>query len=170
MKNIEFKLLQLKDKLESTAFLVSKTGSEKQVHSEIVQSLVILSEVLQLLEIVNPMKKNDKKSLADSTNTGEINKVADRLRLWAKRQNNINARILNAFLELERSGVSVITEDALKSKLPELNTFKSNFDQMKTIAPKNHGKVFEQYGEEITLWEPIALYVREYERVTRKVY
>ncbi len=170
MKNIEFKLLQLKDKLESTAFLVSKTGSEKQVHSEIVQSLVILSEVLQLLEIVNPMKKNDKKSLADSTNTGEINKVADRLRLWAKRQNNINARILNAFLELERSGVSVITEDALKSKLPELNTFKSNFDQMKTIAPKNHGKIFEQYGEEITLWEPIVLYVREYERVTRKVY
>jgi hypothetical protein len=53
MNNIEYKLSQLKDKLESTAFLVSKNGSEKQVHSEIVRSLVILSEVLQLVAMGN---------------------------------------------------------------------------------------------------------------------
>ena len=37
--NFESKLSLLKNKLESTAFLVSKKGSEKQVHSEIVQEL-----------------------------------------------------------------------------------------------------------------------------------
>jgi hypothetical protein len=177
MKNIESKLLQLKDKLESTAFLVSKNGSEKQVHSEIVQSLVILSEVLQFITMGNNRQDktiyshNKKKySVSDATNSKEINKVSNRLGLWAKRQNQLNSRILNAFLKLERSGVSVITESALRNELPEVSTFESNFAQMKVIAENNHGKVFEQYGDEVTLWEPIIPYVREYEKVIRKSY
>jgi len=130
MTPIEPKLLQLKDKLESTAFIISKGGNEKQAHSEIVQSLVIVSEVLQLIEGINHQDKSIDKSLSDITDAGEVNKVARRLKSWAKHQDNINAKILNAFLELERSGVSIITEEALKNKLPELNTFKTNFNQM----------------------------------------
>ena len=64
----------------------------------------------------------------------------------------------------------VITESALKNELPDVNTFESNFAQMKVIAKNNHGKVFEQYGDAVTLWEPITSYVREYEKVTRKSY
>jgi hypothetical protein len=171
MNNIEleFKLLNLKAKLESTAFLVTKNGSEKQIHSEIVQSLVILSEVLQSLSLHKREDKSDRKKspVSDLTNINEINKVSNRLRLWAKRQSNINSRILNAFLKLEHSGMLVITENALKNEIPELRTFESNFNQMKGIAEKNHGKVFEQYGDQVTLWEPIIPYVREYEKSTR---
>jgi hypothetical protein len=39
---------------------------------------------------------------------------------------------------------------------------------MKVIADHNHGKVFEQYGDEVTLWKPIIPCVREYQKVTRK--
>ncbi len=159
MNYIESKLLQLKNKLVSTAFLVSKKGSEKQVHSEIVQSLVILAEVEAIY-----LSDGKKYSVSDVDNR-EINKVNNRLKLWAKRPNQINSRILNAFIKLERSGVSVITESALKNELPEVTSFESNFAQMKVIAEKNHGKVFEQYGDEVTFWKPIIPNVREYEKV-----
>lgn len=167
MKNIETKLSELKDKLESTAFLVTKNGSEKLVHTEIVQSLVILSEVLQLIAL----GKNSQdetiylSDLVSDENGKEINKVSSRLRLWAKRQNQINSKILNAFLKLERSGVSVITESALKKELHDVSSFESNFAQMKVIAKNNHGKVFEQFGDEVNLWKPIIHFVREYEKV-----
>ena len=93
MKNIESKLLQLKDKLESTAFLVSKNGTEKQVHSEIVQSLVILSGVLQEIG-KNSIDEEEVEPNSDKE-VEEIIKVRSRLGLWAKRQNNINSRILS---------------------------------------------------------------------------
>ena len=35
---------------------------------------------------------------------------------------------------------------------------------MKIIAEKNHGKVFEQFGGNITLWKPVVTGVREYEK------
>ncbi|VAW60316.1 hypothetical protein MNBD_GAMMA08-1532 [hydrothermal vent metagenome] len=36
---------------------------------------------------------------------------------------------------------------------------------MKIIAEKNHGKVFDQYGENIVLWPPVVPSIREYEKV-----
>lgn len=164
MNKIESKLSQLKDKLESTAFLVSKTGSEKQIHSEIVQSLVIVSEISQLLETGNNSQHEKKYSTEEDR---EVKKVINRLRLWANpsRQGQINSRILNSFLKLERSGISVITESALRNDLFDVSTFESNFTQMKVIAEKNHGKIFDQYGDKVILWEPIIPYIREYEEL-----
>ncbi|MDP3837390.1 MAG: hypothetical protein Q8Q54_00545 [Methylococcales bacterium] len=162
MSNIESKLAQLKNKLESTAFLVTKQGSEQQAHSEIVQCLIILSDI----EAIYSNAGNGYSS-SDNTINNEINKVSSRLKLWAKRPDQINSRILNAFLKLERSGLTVITENALKGELSELNSFESNFVQMKTIAERNHGKVFEQNGDEVTLWQPIIPYVRQYEKMAR---
>jgi hypothetical protein len=159
MDNIESIVSQLKNKLESTAFLVSKKGTEKQVHSEIVQCLVILAKIEAIY------LNDEKKYPVFDAEIIEINKVKRRLKLWAKRQNQINSTILNAFLKLERSGVSVITESALKNELSEENKFETNFAQMKLIADKNHGKIFEQYGDEVTLWKPIIPSVREYEKI-----
>ena len=162
MNKIESKLSQLKDKLESTAFLVSKTGSEKQIHSEIVQSLVIVSEISQLLETGNNSQHEKKYSTEESK---EVEKVRRKLNLWAKNPVHKNSRILNYFIKLERSGMPVITESELKSGLPDLITFKNNFNQMKYISKKNHGKIFDQYGDRVMLWEPIIPYIREYEEL-----
>ena len=169
MNKIESKLSQLKDKLESTAFLVSKTGSEKQIHSEIVQSLVILSEISQLFATENNSQHEKKYSAEEDR---EVKKVRNKLRLWANpsRQGQINSRILNSFLKLERSGMSAITESALRNDLFDINTFESNFAQMKVIAEKNNGKIFDQYGDKVILWEPIIAYIMEYEKMVFPVH
>ncbi len=158
MKMSTFQLSELKKKLESAAFLVSKTGSEKEAHSKIIQCLVLLSELKPNHEIPDTMTST-------KNNSDEINKVGRRLKLWAKRPNQINSKILNAFLKLERSGISIITENNLKNELLEEKSFASNFAQMKIIAEKNHGKVFDQYGENIVLWPPVISDIREYEKV-----
>lgn len=157
MNNIESKLAQLKNHLESAAFLVSKGSSEKEAHSEIVQSLVVLSEIAGLLA-----KPNTPEVYVESE-IQEINKVNRRLKLWAGRQDQINSKILNAFLKLDRSGVATITEVDLKNELPDETTFGSNFSQMKIMAERNHGKIFEQYGDNISLWSPVIEGIREYE-------
>ncbi len=156
------KLSELKNKLESAAFLVSKEGAAKEAHAELIQSLMIVSELESIYEIPKDSSSPIAPTKKDSE---EINKVSRRLKLWAKRPNQINSKILNAFLKLERSGVSVITENNLRNELSEEKSFESNFAQMKIIAEKNHGKVFEQYGENIVLWPPVVSNIREYEKV-----
>ncbi len=158
------KLSELKSKLESTAFLVSKKGAAKEVHAELIQSLIIVSE----LESIYEASRNSSPPITSTKkDSAEINKVGRRLKLWAKRPNQINSKILNAFLKLERSGIP-ITENNLKNELSEEKSFESNFAQMKIIAEKNHGKVFDQYGENIVLWPPVASNIREYEKVVFK--
>lgn len=162
MSSIESKLFQLKGCLESAAFLVSKGASEKEAHSEIVQSLVVLSEIESVLVKLRAPETHKK------SNVLEVNKVRRRLKLWAKRPNQINSKILNAYLKLERAGATAITESDLRNELPEEKSFESNFSQMKIIAEKNHGKVFEQYGENISLWNPVIESIREYEKMVFK--
>jgi len=162
MKTAVFKLSELKNKLESVAFLVSKEGAAKEAHTELIQSLIIVSELESIYEAPKNLPAQIRPTKKDSV---EINKVSRKLKLWAKRPNQINSKILNAFLKLERSGVSVITENNLRNELLEEKTFESNFAQMKIIAEKNHAKVFEQYGENIVLWPPVVSNIREYEKI-----
>ena len=159
MDSIESKLARLKGHLESVAFLVSRGSSEQEAHSKIVQSLVLLAEIEnQLIKPIEP-------EVHDRSAIPEINKVNRRLKLWAKRQDQINSKILNAFLKLERSGATPVREIDLRNELPDEKSFESNFVQMKIIAERNHGKIFEQYGENISLWSPVIDAVREYENV-----
>lgn len=171
MKNIAAKISQLRKHLESTAFLVSRGNAEKEAHAGIVRSLVIVSELETAL--LEPETRSEAAAISElartksfaHSDTREVNKVSRRLRLWAKRQDQINSRILNAFLKLDRSGKDAVTENDLKRELPDEPSFDSNFAQMKNFGEKNHGKVFQQYGENITIWEPVLSDVREYERV-----
>lgn len=159
MIDISSKLRQLKENLESAAFLVGKGDSEKQVHSEIIQSLILVSEIDATIAspaVAQPFAEND---------SHEIKKVQRRLKLWSRRPNQINSKILNAYLKLKRSGADIVTEQMLKSELPDESSFDSNFAQMKIIAEKNHGKIFDLHGEQVTLWPPIAQDVAEYEQV-----
>lgn len=159
MSDIELKLSLLKKTLESAAFLVSKGSAEKEAHSEIIQSLILVSEIESLFAL-------PKKTGAPSgSENHEAKKVRRRLRLWAGRQNQINAKILNAYLRLQKSGRKTITEQDLKNELPDEQSFDSNFAQMKIIAERNHGKIFDQHGEQITIWGPISADVREYEKI-----
>lgn len=162
MDPLPAKFTQLRDQLETIAFLFSKGGSEKQTHSDLVRALITLAEIEKMYSI------NRFNSGISDKFANEVKKVRNRLKLWARpdRQSQINVRILNAFLKIKNSGAPIVREEDLRQELSDIESFDSNFAQMKIIAEKNHGKVFEQDGSAVTIWEQVLPYVREYELAT----
>ena len=159
MDQITQKICALREQLESAAFLVAQPTEYRAAHKEIVKALISLAE----LHIAYERTTSSKSSSV--SNVEEINKVKRRLKLWAKRPHQINARILTAYLKLERQGVSPITEKALNNAIGGEPTISSNLLQMRISAEKNHGKVFDQNGEKVTLWPPVESAIREYEKL-----
>jgi hypothetical protein len=157
MDRVAQKICALRDQLESAAFLVAQPSEHKAAHKAIVKALILLTEL--------DVARSDTESAKSSgvSNSDEIDKVNRRLKLWAKRPHQINSRILTAYLKLERQGVSPITDEALNAAVGNESSFSSNFLQMRISAEKNHGKVFEQNGEKVTLWPPVIPAVREFE-------
>ena len=110
----------------------------------------------------------EKNQNRDTKKTIEMNKVQRRLEQWAqpKKQKQINAKILNAFLELRRSGRKGITEKDIQNK-SYIPTFKNNFFQMKEIGERNHGKIFEQRDDYIEIWENFQ---KQFSHIRRQIY
>ena len=92
----------------------------------------------------------------------EIIKVSRKLRLWVARPTQINSQILNSFLQLNDIHEE-ITIDLLRSSLPEINTFKINFNQMSIIAEQNHAKIFELDNNVVEIWKPIQSLIDNYQ-------
>ncbi len=153
-------LHELKTTLEEAAFLVS-TASAKEAHSHVVKALVLVSRLEEAEHGANPSEESRTQS---DSEMAEVKKVSNRLRLWSGRPQQINTQILKKYLELERSGVTPITESRLRSEFPPKLPFDSNFAQMKIIAERNHGKVFEVQEGRIIIWPPAEPYVRQFER------
>ena len=164
MKNIEQELSRVEGVLESAAFLVSKGDAAREAHAEIVRAIVLLNEIRASEPVTSggasPRRNASGSGFSDESQ--EINKVSRRLGRWVKRQDQLNARILNAYLKLERAGEPVITEEMLRAEFGDDVSFGTNFLQMRIIAQKNHGKIFDQYGDRITIWPPVEAAVRKY--------
>ena len=99
----------------------------------------------------------------------EIKRVVNRIPGWFKKPEQINSQILLSFFELEGEKGFVNLAD-LEKICSGIKTFKPNFVAMKTIAPHNNGKVFDENGKnEITLWGPVEEFVRkEYNKYLQK--
>lgn len=133
-------------------------ASRKDIHSKLVKCLLIIEQM-----------RHEAAALAshsDANESEEVNKVYRRLRLWAQpdRQEQYNAKILNAYLELVRSGEKKITEEDLRARLGDELWFTPNFNQMRAISDRNHGKVFDVHGQYLSIWPPVRSAVQEYER------
>lgn len=137
---------QVKEELEDASFLINKSGEEKKVHTLIMSALIKLA------------KHEGEAQEESAAGINEVNKVARRLKLWKKRPNQINTKILTAYLKLKVKEGKV-TEQRLKQEVNEDNNFDSNFTQMKIIADRNHGKIFSTENGEVTIWEPVKQYV-----------
>lgn len=163
MSELEARFQRLRTQIESAAFLVARGGSERDAHSELLRALITLAKIEGACSL---RKANEVNPAQADVEIEEVAKVEARLRRWARpdRQHQINARILNAFLRLERSGAAVISKEDLRRELPDVESFDSNFAQMTTISERNHGKVFHQDGTGIKIWGPVMHLVREYER------
>lgn len=94
----------------------------------------------------------------------EVKKLQKKLPMWAIRQNQINAKILTLFLKLESQGLTEITEAQLAIEYGNPSEFNRNFTQMKIIAEKNHGKVFDVVEGVIKIWEPARELVDQYRK------
>ena len=152
---------------------VSKTEADT---SELFMRAIKLVELFSLLNNkdsasnhdgvkTKPKRRKRYKNISETDeDVNEINKVERKLKKWAIDQDQINAKILNAFLELKRENLDKSITEAMLKKRSSVKTFNSNFNNMKIIAPKNHCKVFEQNGDNITIWQPVIMYVEEYEK------
>lgn len=180
-------LTLLKENLTEAAFLVAREGTTKEAHSKILECLVVLSELekdyvaIGMLStdryVANLENISSKKINIEDIELAEVGKVTARLERWAIHTSQNNSMILTAFLKLQQSSSEPITVEQLReaffkeaeeqkkimpSGRSKENIFLTNFTQMKNIAERNHGKVFDQVGFEISIWPRVADAVSEY--------
>ena len=152
---------EIRTAIQSAAFLLSKAGAEKEAHSELVQSLVLLSQ------LEKELTTNASSVMASKTRTSgsgitslqeEKKKVEKRVPKWFRNPQQINSKILMRYLELSKSD-PFLTQNKLREKCEDIKDFDGNYNQMKNFGPKNHGKVFEENGGCIELWEPVKEFI-----------
>lgn len=94
----------------------------------------------------------------------EVDKVTSRLPKWFNNTWQYNSQVLYAYLRLYEPSVGYVSYNDLRKEANIGNAFTTNYNQMKIIAEKNHGKVFEQVGDKVYLWENVKdLVLRMYD-------
>lgn len=94
----------------------------------------------------------------------EVDKVTSRLPKWFNNTGQYNSKVLYAFLRLYDPSIGYVSYTSLRNEADIGNAFTTNYNQMKIIAEKNHGKVFEQVGDRVYLWENVKdIVLRMYE-------
>jgi hypothetical protein len=83
-----------------------------------------------------------------------------------KQPDEMNCYRFYAFLGLKQTKVGCIIVDDRQNELPSTN-IQSNIQLITNIAEKNHGKIFEQNVNCIEIWDPVCLFVSEYEKTTK---
>lgn len=87
-------------------------------------------------------------------------KSRDRMAGWAQKKHQINHKIICAYLIcMEKDGIATI--ESMRRLCSQVNsdlyvrTFNTNYANMKTESAHSHGKVFEDDGHNVWLWEAI---------------
>jgi len=168
----------VKSRLKTVAIslpLAREAGEQATIHGDILDLLLLADNLEKLLEssifpVLEPPTTESLQSenINSSQNaiSEEIEKVLRKLPRWAVKPQQINSRILKLYLDLESSGEVKITETLLMERYGNHAEFIRNFDQMKMISPKNHGKVFDVQNGVITIWEPVKDAVLDFKRAT----
>ncbi len=88
-----------------------------------------------------------------TTENEEVKKVKSKVPKWFDKKEQINSRILFAFLELQDKN-NTVTFEMLREQCG-VKTFKSNFQQMSNFGKKNNAKIFTKNKDSDTvyLWD-----------------
>ena len=89
----------------------------------------------------------------------EIAKVKRKVPKWIKKPSQYNYRILKAFMDLSDCNEYRVAVDELEKYVDIGQAFLANYNNLKTISEKNHGKVFDEVDREVELWEPVAEFI-----------
>ncbi|WP_208380231.1 HNH endonuclease [Psychromonas algarum] len=134
------------------------------------QSQLLANEIKGLLANDIPQSTTETHSTHNEPHTtdpspveiNEINKVQRKLSGWINNPTQINSQILNSFLAL-KSTHETVTIDLLRYSLPEMTTFRSNFNQMSIIVERNHAKIFEVNDNVVRIWGPVQYLINDYQ-------
>ena len=155
-------LKDLKRDIEKLIYSIGQEKEYEELHRDALHLLIKAVEVEQkYIHIPNEgVQMQDQKDFESN----EIAKVRRKLPRWARNQDQINTRILIAFLSIMRStGKSFVSEDDLKKEFGDDSTLEKNLPQMCTISPKNHAKIFSRDGTTLIIWEPVKDLVNDFE-------
>ncbi len=90
----------------------------------------------------------------------EIEKIKRKIPRWLNKPYQINSRILIKAMKI-LSIKDSISFCEFEKQCEDIDKFRGNFEQMANFGAKNHGKVFERVGDNLTLWAPVKEFVRE---------
>jgi hypothetical protein len=110
--------------------------------------------------------------ISESYNANEIEseslKIHNRVPNWLRKPHQTNSQILLNYLKL-RNNRDSIAIDSLEQSCRNIKNFKSNYQGMKNFGEKNHGKVFNEVGNQVFLWEPVRSFIEnEYAKYIKK--
>lgn len=152
--------------------LVSNDLKDKH-SSKIIEGLknkisIKISDKSSLPKIVNSDYLQQRARVVESYNSNEIEsesiKIHKRVPSWLRKPQQINSQILLNYLKLRNNNDFVLIEN-LEKTCKNIEKFRGNYHGMKNFGEKNHGKVFNEVGDKIFLWEPVRDFVeKEYEK------
>lgn len=95
-------------------------------------------------------------------------KALQRIPMWALKPSQYNHKIIKSFfMSVDIAGEATITmmERLCSDKeRPDLfvPTFRNNYSQMKLDGPKSHGRVFEDDGDRVWIWDEVEETLMKY--------
>ena len=170
-KHIYELFLRLKQEVEGLIAEIQNENLSNHVSDRAITILMKIVEVEQRCKqekILTQYTHDDDLTIRTNTQITEINKVQRRLKLWAQRQSQVNAKLLNLYIKLAHAG-EIVTVDGFREAYGNDEEFLRNYPQLKNISPKNHGKIFEEDKQVITIWEPVIEFVEEYKEITARL-
>ena len=63
----------------------------------------------------------------------------------------------------------IVTVDRFREAYGNDAEFLRHYPQLKNISPKNHGKIFEEDKQVVSIWVPVKEYVEEYQKITARL-
>lgn len=111
----------------------------------------------------NASKEYTPKSVRQKDNEEKdfYGKAVQRIPKWALKPNQYNHKIIKAyFMAVDIAGeatLNMMERLCSDRERPDLfvPTFKNNYLQMKLDGPKSHGKVFEDDGDRVWIWDEV---------------
>ncbi|WP_346936035.1 hypothetical protein [Clostridium sp.] len=106
--------------------------------------------------------------LIDNIDKDFYGKATQRIPMWALKPNQYNHKIIKAYfmaIDIEGEATLLMMERLCSDKeRPDLfvPTFRNNYSQMKLDGPKSHGKVFEDDGERVWVWDEVEKTLMKY--------
>lgn len=146
------------DIYEKFIIALNLTKTEEDQAIEQCMRWYIAKSFEEAISIYQPHRSVDKTGGIGMNLYGMANR---RIPSWATKPDQYNHRIIRAFFMAGRATDRVYLADMericndLTHPETYVPTFRSNYAQMKLDAPKSHGKVFEDDGETVIIWNEV---------------